>query len=172
MKTFNDKTGRAWSLVINVDAIKRVRGLLDIDLIEAVEGKLLERLASDPILLCDVVYAVCKPDADAKKISDEDFGRAMAGDAIDAATTALLEELVDFFPSARRGLLTKSLKKIKTLEAIALKRADEVLESDKFERAIEAELDKVEAELETSLQNDVGDSSSNSPDSPASTPDR
>lgn len=170
MKTFTDNTGLAWRLVINVDTIKRVRGLIDIDLIEAVEGKLLERLASDPILLCDVVYAVCKPDADAANISDEDFGRAMAGDAIDNATTALLEELVDFFPLARRGLLTKAMKKIKTLEAIALKRADEVLDSDKFERAIEAELNDVDAELNALLPSSADDSSGNSQESSASTP--
>ena len=41
--------------------------------------------------------------AEKQKISDEDFGRGLGGDAIDSATTALLEELVDFFPQRRRG---------------------------------------------------------------------
>src|SRR5262245_66052332 len=102
MKTFSDNAGRIWTLQINVDAIKRVRDLAEVNLLEVVEGKLLERLISDPVLLCDVIYSVCKPEADAKQVSDEDFGRAMAGDAIEAATTALLEELVGFFPQARR----------------------------------------------------------------------
>src|SRR5262245_66118902 len=99
VKTFNDNAGRTWTVAINVDAIKRVRGLLSVDLLEVVEGKLIETLIRDPILLCDVVYAVCKPEADAKHVSDEDFGRAMSGDAIDHATKALLEDLVDFSPS-------------------------------------------------------------------------
>ncbi len=38
------------------------------------------------------------------------------GDAIDSATTALLEELVDFFPKGKRELLAKALGKLKTLE--------------------------------------------------------
>ncbi len=101
MRTFTDNAGRTWTVAINVDAIKRVRDLLNVDLLEILDGKLIERLYRDPVLLCDVVYAACKPEADAKGVTDEDFGRAMAGDAIEHATKALLEELVGFSPSPR-----------------------------------------------------------------------
>ena len=77
---------------------------------EAVEGDLLEQLSTDPILLCDVVYVLCKPEADQQNVTDEQFGQAMAGDAIEHATTALLEELVDFFPLARRRVLQKGAR--------------------------------------------------------------
>ncbi|MCK4660506.1 MAG: hypothetical protein KAV82_13370 [Phycisphaerae bacterium] len=72
MKSFTDNAGRSSTIAINVDAIKRVRGLLDVDLLKIVEGTLIEKLIRDPVLLCDVVYAVCKPEADAKDVSDED----------------------------------------------------------------------------------------------------
>ena len=137
MKTFNDNAGRTWTVTINVDAIKRVKSLLSVNLLEAVEGKLLERLVSDPVLLCDVIYAVCKPEADAKSVSDEDFGRSMAGDAIDLATTALLEELVDFFPQQRRRLLRKALEKLRKLESMALTAAETRLDSPELERQMQ-----------------------------------
>ena len=140
MKTFNDNAGRTWTVTINVDAIKRVKGLLGVNLLEAVEGKLLERLIADPVLLCDVIYAVCKPEADAHSVTDEDFGRAMAGDAIDLAATALLEELVGFFPQGRRRLLAKALEKLRTLEAMALQAAQTRLESPELQRELEAAL--------------------------------
>ena len=60
MKTFKDNAGRTWTVAINVDAVKRVRAMLEIDLLEAVEGKLIQRLRDDPILLCDVLYVICK----------------------------------------------------------------------------------------------------------------
>ncbi len=100
MRTFTDNAGRTWTVAINVDAIKRVRDLLNVDLLEILDGKLIEKFYRDPVLLCDVVYAACKLEADAKGVTDEDFGRAMAGDAIEHATKALLEELVGF-PRAR-----------------------------------------------------------------------
>jgi hypothetical protein len=101
MKTFVDNAGRTWTVAINVNAIKRVRALLDINLLEVIEGQLIDKLIRDPVLLCDVVYAVCKPEADAHAIGDEEFGRSMAGDAIEQATKALLEDLVLFSPSPR-----------------------------------------------------------------------
>jgi hypothetical protein len=140
MKTFNDNAGRTWTVAINVAAIKRVRTALDVNLMEAVEGDLLERLSSDPVLLCDVIYVVCKPEADTRNVSDEDFGRAMAGDAIEHATTALLEELVDFFPRGKRRVLHKALAKLQAVEARAVEYASARLEDPELDRRIEAAL--------------------------------
>lgn len=140
MKTFNDNAGRTWTVSLNVDAIKRVRSLVDVDLMQAVGGKLLERLTTDPVLLCDILYAVCKAECDARNVTDEDFGRALAGDAIDAATTALLEELVDFFPQAKRRVLGKAMGKLKSLQARALEVAELRLDSPELENAMEQAL--------------------------------
>ena len=137
MKTFNDATGRVWTLAINVDAIKRVKSLVSVDLLDAVNGKLLERLVADPILLCDVLFCLCKPEADAKSVSDADFGRSMAGDVIDLATTAFLEELVDFFPSRRRTILQKALTKLKVLETRVLAAAEAKIDGPEIDKAIE-----------------------------------
>ncbi len=167
MKTFTDNAGRTWTVNINVDAIKRVKGLVDVNLLDVIapgtakgDRDLLGRLSSDPILLCDVLYALCKPEADPRKVSDEDFGRAMGGDAIDHATTAWLEELVDFFPKDKRRVLGKALAKLRTLEARVLDVAEQKIDSPQ----IDALMEKAMAELSN-------DSSMNSPESPVSTPD-
>lgn len=167
MKTFVDNAGRTWTVAVNVDAVKRVRDLAQVNLLEVIgggEGKLLEKLIGDPVLLCDVIYALCKPEADAKSITDADFGRAMAGDAIDGATTALLEELVDFFPQGRRRVLSKALEKLRKFEKAALDAVEVRLESPELERRLKETL----AELET--QPLPGNSSGNVPASSASTP--
>ena len=140
MRTFNDNAGRTWTLAINVDAVRRVRSIVNVDLLEAVEGKLIEKLVGDPILLCDVIYVICKPEADQRSVSDEDFGRSMAGDAIDHATTSLLEELVDFFPKSRRALLTKALGKFRQLETKAIQLVDKQLDDPKLEEKVLGQL--------------------------------
>jgi len=140
MHTFNDTLGRTWSLTINVDVIRRVRSLLNINLLDAVDGKLFERLVSDPVVLCDILFAICQPEAQAKNVSDEDFGRALGGDVLDCATTALLEELVDFFPSGKRTVFRKALDKLKTLEGLALEVATRRLESTELEQKLTAAL--------------------------------
>jgi hypothetical protein len=146
MKTFNDNAGRSWTVQVNVDAIKRVRDLAQVNLLEVVEGKLLERLIGDPVLLCDVIYCLCKPEADGKSVSDVDFGRAMGGDAIDGATTALLEELVDFFPQAKRRVLAKALAKLRKLESAALAAVETRLDSPELEREMTEKLAQLSRE--------------------------
>jgi hypothetical protein len=175
MKTFIDNAGRTWTVAINVNAIKRVKGLTGVNLLDVVngdadprDGGLLGKLSSDPILLCDILYAVCKPEADPRNVSDEDFGRAMAGDAIDAGTTALLEELVDFFPQAKRRVLDKALRKLRSLEARVIDLAERRMDSPQIDRAMDqamADLDPPEAgaELPGSTPPDSSPSSPGSP---------
>jgi len=142
MKSFKDMSGRTWSIAITVGSLRRVRGLCDIDLTDAISdhGKLIDRLSSDPILLCDVIFAICKPEADKLSISDEDFGAAMAGDAIEHATAALLDDLVDFFPGPKRAVLHRAMQKLKTyqnkaLELVALKLDDPAMDKQ-FETSV------------------------------------
>lgn len=156
MKTFTDNLGRSWTITIDVSAIKRVRSLLDVNILDVAGGDLLQRVIEDPVLLCDVIYCLVKPDADAREVSDEDFGRSMAGDAIELATTAFLEELADFFPRDRRDLLRKGMSKIQETKM-------------KLITAAEARLDS--PELEERLQEMIaGSLSGNSPESSESTP--
>ena len=101
MRTFKDNAGRTWTISLTVSAVKRVRDLAKIDLLDLANGRVIERLSADPVTLCDALYAACKPQADAEGITDEAFGEAMAGDAIEHASKALVEELIQFFPNAR-----------------------------------------------------------------------
>lgn len=192
MKTFTDNAGRTWTIAVNVDAMKRVKGLLGVDLMEAVEGKLLERLSGDPVLLCDVVYALVKPQADQASVSDEDFGRSMAGDAIDLATAAFLEELVDFFPSRRRSLLKKAVAKLASRQEIVPTAAEQKFDSDSLDRQVRQAVTQallatsstlrlrpkrsvVEGNEDLSRRSQAkpdGPSSGNSPESSAATPGR
>ena len=169
MKTFVDNAGRTWTVAINVDAIKRVRDLAQVNLLEVIEGKLLERLIGDPVLLCDVIYAVCKPEADAKTITDVDFGRAMAGDAIDLATQSLLEELVDFFPQRRRALLTKVLDKLRKLDTLTLATVADRLDKIDLEAVMASAAAQVDADKNLSALL-AGKPSGPAPGSSASTP--
>ena len=140
MRTFKDNTGRTWNVAINVDTIKRVRAMTDVNLLEILGGSVIERLVLDPILLCDVAYAVCKPEAEQRGVSDEDFGRAMAGDAIDEASRALLEDLVDFFPSPRDRA---NLRKVLEANQRAMDKARDLIEARLESGALDKEVDQM-----------------------------
>ena len=141
MKQFTDNAGRAWSVEINVAALKRVKGLTGVDLLEVLDGALIERLIRDPVLLCDVLYAACKPEADQRGVTDEEFGRAMAGDAIECATAALLDEIVSFCPSPRdRAALGRVLAATRAAMDKARDLVETRLDSGELEKAIDEAL--------------------------------
>ena len=116
--------------------VKRVRCLLDVDLLGLVDGSLIERLISDPVLLCNIVYVMCRPAAQERGLSDDDFGKAMAGDAIEHATIALLEDLADFSPSPKQRAI---LHRVLTTTWAAMDKARDLVEA----RMDSGELDRV-----------------------------
>jgi hypothetical protein len=140
MKSFKDREGMEWAVRIDVAAAKSVREALAFDILNLEDGKTMERLIDDPVLLCDVLYVVCKDQADSRQISDVQFGRAMGGDAIEHAAMALLSELVDFFPGRKGRTLAKALAMTKTIEAKMNDRAQAILDDPALEAKIEEAL--------------------------------
>ena len=157
MKTFTDNAGRAWTVSLTIDAAKRVKGLLDVNLLELEAGDppLLTRLGTDVILLCDVIFALVKPQADAAGVTDEQFGAALGGEVILAAQTAFYEELVDFFRKLGRTDLAKAVDAQRRMIDLAVRR-------------IETRIDRLD--LEAAVESTLGEQSTSLPPSSASTP--
>lgn len=145
MPKFTDSTGREWVVEVNVASLKRARTLAGVDLLKLLDGKgeAANSLASDPVALVDALYAIVKTEADARKVTDEEFGRSLAGDALEGATKALVESLVDFFPSARREMLRRAMGKMEEVQRRAEAKASEKL--DEMLATMEASLSAAES---------------------------
>ena len=124
MKTFVDSASRSWTLSMTIDSIKRVRDLLGINLVEPESGEppLITRLGTDVVLLCDVIYALVKPQADKLGITDVEFAAALGGDAILNAQNAFYEELVDFFLKCGRPDRSKAVAAQQKMIQLAVER--------------------------------------------------
>ncbi|MBR4884709.1 MAG: hypothetical protein IKZ33_05280 [Lentisphaeria bacterium] len=128
-----------------------MRALCGIDLLNVItvgeDGKpnteLLDRLSDDPVLLVDTLYAVCKPDADAKGLTDEDFGRSFDGDSLISAAHALLDGIVDFFPEAKRRMFRKVLDASRRFEDATNQYLMKVMNSGDLDKALESQLQKL-----------------------------
>lgn len=161
--TFTDTAGRDWLVSLNIATVKRVRDMLDVDLLSG-DQQVFATLATDPVMLCDVIYVVCKPQADDRGISDEQFGQAMSGDSLGNATDALLGALADFSPSLqKRALMRQMMAKVEAVESRLLDEAKTQLEDGTLDKLIDEAIAKMSA---------PGNMSPSSPLSPASeTPD-
>ena len=148
MRQFTDTKERVWDVELNVRQMKRVRDVLGIDLVNVIQaGKdgavatdTLDRVANDPILLVDILWVLCEGQAKAAGVTDDDFGSSLAGDSISDATRAFLDELVDFFPGARRLFLKKAVDLARKFETENLEVLEKALASPEFEERLKTSL--------------------------------
>ncbi len=133
MHRFRDNAGREWLVVVNSWTIKRVRGLLDLDLLSLVEDGFsgLGKFLADPIQLVDTLYVICKSEVDERGVTEQQFFEAMAGDAIQAASDAFLAEYTDFFQNPRvragiTGVIEKARQVTELMMAEATRRLDAI----------------------------------------------
>ena len=166
---WSDAEGRSWSAAVSVNAIRRVKELVGVNLLEVFDGELLPRLADDPVLLVNTLYAVCKPQADERDVSDEAFGELLVGDTIELAAAALVRGITDFFPKDRRAVLERLWAATKRTRTEAIQMAMDKLDSPLVEQAITGAIQKASDEIDQRLRS-FGDTSGSSPESLASSP--
>ena len=134
IKIGKDAEGHAYETKITVAEIRDVKTELGINLMDIATGDLLQKISEDVILLCDILYVINRVQAKEYGIDDVQFGRNLYGDALEEATRAFMEEMINFFPNQRtRQLLTKAMTK-------GQERMDKAL--DLAEKSLEEELNK------------------------------
>lgn len=136
MARFKDGESREWVLKINVMQLTHVNDRTGVRLDKLIENncKGLQELFSDGVMVGQVLWALCEADAAKRGISLEQFCTALAGDSLELATEALLEELADFSPRHQRTVLKALMAKQRTemdrALTKALKRIDELTSSN------------------------------------------
>jgi hypothetical protein len=117
MPRFKDSAGTEWPVDITVAAIKRIKsaGLGNfadpITEEKAGAGTPLSKLSLDPIFVTEVLYQICRPQAEKDGINHEAFDELLGGEAYAAAYGALHEGLLDFFRQAGRPEIAKVVEK-------------------------------------------------------------
>lgn len=95
--------GQAFTIELDTPLIREVRKELDIDLVAAdMSGE--AKAASDIATLVDVLWILCREQAEKHGISADVFGRGIKGDTWEAAILALRRAIAFFSPSSSRSI--------------------------------------------------------------------
>ncbi|MFO7959002.1 MAG: hypothetical protein R6X33_18100 [Candidatus Brocadiia bacterium] len=178
MQTFTDNEGRTWTLKLTLGSAERVKALVGVDLLEpclpgdtregdATDPPLLTRLGTEVALLCDVIFALIKPEADERGVTDEGWAEAMGGDAILEAQKAFYEELVGFFQMLGRRDVVKAAATQQRMIELVIRANEERIDAVDPETEVARLVESTRAEGSTMY----GDLPTNSGPSPESTPD-
>lgn len=159
MAKFKDGAGREWTLAIDVFLLEKVQADTGVRLDQLYANRMagLLDLLGDPVRLGRVLWAVVQEQAEPKAIDVKSFARAIWGDALEDAATALQEAVSDFASRRQRTVLKALAAKVEQVAEIQTAEALRGL----------AEIDPAEV---AALARTLSDSATNSPASSESTP--
>ena len=147
MHTFSDKNGKKWTIDVNLGTARRVLSGCGVDLLHLIdinEEKSdmsgLDRIASDPFLLFQVIYILCERQVNQSGIGEDEFAELFDSDSIQAATDALVQEVINFSHPAKRKMLTVVYSKMVALREEQTRHLEEILGSEEFDREVSEKL--------------------------------
>ncbi len=125
MPNFTDTLGRTWPLNISYATCKRILAQCDINILDVAQiDQTIGRMRLDNLLVGDIVLCLCSAECTARGISLDNFQDSLDGEALDCASSALLEGLANFFRRGQKGkLLTEMISKLKQMELTATNQA-------------------------------------------------
>jgi uncharacterized membrane protein len=148
MSSFKDTFDREWTVTVNVGTAMRAKEMTDVDLTNLSDAKLLHRLQQETLLGCKVLYALCKPQADERHLSEQDFHCGIDGDVADEAGKALATELINFTRKDLRPILREVEERTERVRAKVLAEAAQIILDPAMEtRLLDHALGQARAEL-------------------------
>lgn len=149
MREFRDDQGRPWQVALTVASALRVRDNVTVDVVDEQTGErkavpfdmvdaanisqTFQVLRSQYAKIGEILYALLTKQVEAKSLTKEDFLDGLRGDSLDAATKALEQELVDFFPQRLRKMIGLLASKMDEVQNEMLDRAEAGLEKATIE---------------------------------------
>lgn len=161
MPAFTDKSKVKWDLTITGATIKRVKGLLGVDLGALLDGDpstkkdgsiVLTRMATDIIYLVDLLYAILQPQCEERNLSDEQFAAVLEGPVLFGAYEQLTAGLTEFYKGLGRDEIVAAIAKQRELQSATTEWATAKIASDAFDKTLAASLAKADAEIDKRLQ--------------------
>ncbi len=147
-KKFTDALGRVWIVNLTWTCAQRIKneaGITLDDLIPKTSKDApmhpLHELITDGMKLFDLLWAIFRPECEAKGISKDSFGDGFGGDTFTAAAQAFMGGLHDFFPHPlRKAIVKQMLTKGNEAMQIAAQRMEKELGALDMNKVIDEQL--------------------------------
>lgn len=143
MRKFTDSLKRDWTFTVDYQSIKKVRAELGIDLLAVVDEseKLLQRLATDEILIVDVISVLLTEQIQSKGMDERQFAAGMLGEGLQNAVDALIEGIADFSRPQKGAVIRKAWKVVIETHEAASKRMVEAMDNPALKAKVNREID-------------------------------
>ena len=145
MATFTDELSREWKLALTVIELKKLKTEFQIDLAEfAGSGStVFVRLASDPILLVDVLSCLLEEQIKKLGLDEKQFAAGIFGEGIERATSALVEAVINFSKPQEGRIIRAMWNKVQATRELATERVMDRMDALDLSKLVEDKLGEV-----------------------------
>lgn len=147
-REFRDDQGRPWLLALTCEAAKRVKASVSIvneqgktvpfDIIDtAAINQTIAVLRSQYLVIGETLAAILARQIEERGLTPEQFLDGLRGDALGDAAKALEDEVIDFFPLAKRKMIAMLAAKLEEVQAAMMLKAEAQLEAASVDALLE-----------------------------------
>lgn len=148
--TFQDKNGLVWDLSLYAPTLRKVKEVFGLGLVD-LDGDPLNQLEADPEKLVDVIYLICKSQADARGLTSEQFGESLKP-GLDEPVLALREAIINFFPAGKRSAVRSALEaNAKAVEEALNQLTQRMCSKEQADKLIQAAVNRGVKEMDSIL---------------------
>ena len=97
----------------------------------------------DPVRSVELVWCLCRRQAEERKVSEQSFWESLDQDMLDAAGLAIMEGLANFSGAAIRPAMAKVAEKTTKLRELLARAVNQAVASGELDRVIDAEMEKL-----------------------------
>ena len=126
--SFRDVNGREYLCVVNLATVISLKQRHGININDIGQGDLLTRIANDPELLVNMLWACCEGSAKSLGVDEIQFAQSLGGDSLESAIDSMLDAIILFFPPLKRGAMTRLMDKSRQVQRLASERAMTAIE--------------------------------------------
>ena len=150
MNCFNDRTGKQWTLDLNIGTARRVKAECGIDLVNVIvfdengaDTSVLQKLSDDAYLLVSVLYSLCRSQIEKEGLDENSFAERFDAETIMNAVDALIKEVINFSQPTKRKMLTLIYEKSRSFRAKAEQHLESLLQSEEFGKELDEQLNNL-----------------------------
>lgn len=149
MATFNDRLDRQWTIEFTVLDLKKLKREFQIDLAEFVsrDNSLFERLATDPVLLLDVLSCLLEEQIAKRGLDERQFAQGFAGIGLVNATEAFIEAIANFSRPQEGQIIRAVWAKVQATRELATVRVLDRMQTLDLSKLVTEKIDMALAQL-------------------------
>lgn len=137
---FKDASGREWTVAFNLGIVRDLKDTVGFDFADLQDGRAFVAISNDMQKFCIMLWMLCEKQADAFKVSEEEFAKGIDAEALEQASDAIVAAVVNFTQPRIRPAVKEVYERIASAQEAGVETLREWAETGEIEKEIKKQM--------------------------------